>query len=181
MKRQEKQQEYARQVADLDEQIERQRQIRRDLSHVQEQERTLEQKRRDLAAAVSLTDRNQALPSDAERSRTLSIAKACNTTIATPSSALPGTYPAPIPQDSGILPRQSKSAAKQEWHHQKEFEKVKNEHLDSLMEMIGLEDVKKTVLTIKAKVDTAIRQNTDLNEERFGVALLGNPGTGKPE
>lgn len=54
-----------------------------------------------------------------------------------------------------------------------------NEHLDSLMEMIGLEDVKQTLLTIKAKIDTAIRQNTDLKEERFRVSLLGNPGTGE--
>ena len=47
------------------------------------------------------------------------------------------------------------------------------------MEMIGLEDVKSQVLKIKAKVDTSIRQHTDLKKERFGLVLLGNPGTGK--
>jgi hypothetical protein len=46
------------------------------------------------------------------------------------------------------------------------------------MDMIGLEEVKSQVLRIKAKIDTAIRQNTDFKEERFGVTLLGNPGTG---
>ena len=46
------------------------------------------------------------------------------------------------------------------------------------MEMIGLEQVKSQVLRIKAKVDTSIRQNTDLKKERFGLVLLGNPGTG---
>jgi hypothetical protein len=46
------------------------------------------------------------------------------------------------------------------------------------MDMIGLEDVKSKVLKIKAKIDTVIRQGTDVKDERFGVTLLGNPGTG---
>jgi hypothetical protein len=46
------------------------------------------------------------------------------------------------------------------------------------MEMIGLEDVKSQVLRIKAKVDTSVRQDTDLKKERLGLVLLGNPGTG---
>jgi hypothetical protein len=29
-----------------------------------------------------------------------------------------------------------------------------------------------------AQVDTALRQNIDFKEERFGSVLLGNPGTG---
>jgi hypothetical protein len=44
--------------------------------------------------------------------------------------------------------------------------------------MIGLEDVKQQFLAIKAKVDTTIRQGVPLKDERFGAALLGNPGTG---
>lgn len=46
------------------------------------------------------------------------------------------------------------------------------------MEMIGLEDVKAQVLKIKAKVETSIRQGNDLKNERLGLVLLGNPGTG---
>ena len=68
--------------------------------------------------------------------------------------------------------------ARDEWEHQKEFECAKNEALDSLMDMIGLEDVKDKFLSIKSKVDTAVRQNVDMKGERFGAALLGNPGTG---
>lgn len=45
--------------------------------------------------------------------------------------------------------------------------------------MIGLESVKQQFLTIKIKVDTVVRQNVPLKGERFGAALLGNPGTGK--
>ncbi len=48
------------------------------------------------------------------------------------------------------------------------------------MDMIGLEKVKEQVLRIKAKVETSIRQGTDLKKECLGLVLLENPGTGKP-
>ncbi|KAL3444997.1 hypothetical protein BJX65DRAFT_297291 [Aspergillus insuetus] len=47
------------------------------------------------------------------------------------------------------------------------------------MSMIGLKSIKLKFLAIKAQVDTALRQNIDFKEERFGSVLLGNPGTGK--
>lgn len=65
-----------------------------------------------------------------------------------------------------------------EWKRQKDEEGAKNEALDKLMEMIGLENVKTKFLSIKAKIDTAIRQNVNLKDENFSAALLGNPGTG---
>jgi hypothetical protein len=45
--------------------------------------------------------------------------------------------------------------------------------------LLGLEEVKQQFLSIKAKVDTVVRQNVSLKDERFGAVLLGNPGTGK--
>ncbi len=45
--------------------------------------------------------------------------------------------------------------------------------------MTGLEEVKAQVLKIKARADTALRQNTNVKDERYGIVLLGNPGTGK--
>lgn len=39
--------------------------------------------------------------------------------------------------------------------------------------------MKSQVLRIKSKVDTSIRQGTDLKTERLGLVLLGNPGTGQ--
>ncbi|KAI0541591.1 P-loop containing nucleoside triphosphate hydrolase protein [Xylaria digitata] len=71
------------------------------------------------------------------------------------------------------------SSAETDWQQQKELEFASNEALDSLMQMIGLESVKKEFLNIKARVDTSIRQGVDLKGDRFGAALLGNPGTGK--
>ena len=70
------------------------------------------------------------------------------------------------------------SSARGEWEHQKKLEFAQNEALDSLMDMIGLEDVKEKFLSIKARVDTSVRQNVTISEERFGAVLLGNPGTG---
>ncbi|KAF8159698.1 P-loop containing nucleoside triphosphate hydrolase protein [Crassisporium funariophilum] len=71
------------------------------------------------------------------------------------------------------------SPSKQEWKRQKDFEGASNTAIDSIMEMTGLEDVKRQVLGIKAKIDTTTRQNASLKQERFNVVLLGNPGTGK--
>ena len=45
--------------------------------------------------------------------------------------------------------------------------------------MIRLEDVKQEFLSIKAKVDTSVRQGISLSKDRFGCSLLRNPGTGK--
>ena len=47
------------------------------------------------------------------------------------------------------------------------------------MEITGQEEVKAQVLKIKARADTALRQNTNMKDERYGIVLLGNPGTGK--
>lgn len=58
------------------------------------------------------------------------------------------------------------------------FEGAQNDALDELMTMIGLEDVKRQFLEIKIKIDIAARQGVDVKRERFGAALLGNPGTG---
>ena len=70
------------------------------------------------------------------------------------------------------------SPSKTEWQRQKDQENAQNPAIDAIMEMIGLEDVKEKILRIKAKVETAMRQNTDLKKERLGLVLLGNPGTG---
>ncbi|RAH47333.1 P-loop containing nucleoside triphosphate hydrolase protein [Aspergillus brunneoviolaceus CBS 621.78] len=76
-----------------------------------------------------------------------------------------------------MIPLQSE--ARDEWQRQKQDESQSNEALDTLMDMIGLESVKESFLGIKAKVDVVVRQGASLVAERFGAALLGNPGTGK--
>ncbi|KAH8675878.1 P-loop containing nucleoside triphosphate hydrolase protein [Xylariales sp. PMI_506] len=71
------------------------------------------------------------------------------------------------------------SAAEKEWLYMKQYNGDANDAIDKLMEMIGLESVKKSFLSIKVKVDTVVRQDVSLEYERLSAALLGNPGTGK--
>ena len=78
-----------------------------------------------------------------------------------------------------ILPNEEQSDAKDDWEHQKKMDRAQSTTLDSLMSMIGLESVKEQFLGIKSKIDTLVRQGVPLSGERFGAALLGNPGTGK--
>lgn len=77
------------------------------------------------------------------------------------------------------LSKTAPSSSEVEWGRQKRVDNASNEAIDSLMKMTGLEDVKAQFLRIKARIDLALRQNTDMSEERFGMVLLGNPGTGK--
>ncbi|KAJ7227185.1 P-loop containing nucleoside triphosphate hydrolase protein [Mycena pura] len=71
------------------------------------------------------------------------------------------------------------SSSRDDWQHQKDFEGADNAAVDAIMEMIGLEEVKRTILDIKVKIDTTVRQNVSLKTERFNTTFLGNPGTGK--
>ncbi|KAI1106987.1 P-loop containing nucleoside triphosphate hydrolase protein [Jackrogersella minutella] len=83
-------------------------------------------------------------------------------------------------QESHQIPTpKGPSSAELDWQHQKTYENASNKALDSLFQMIGLESVKKEFLSIKARIDTSIRQGADIKDERLGAALLGNPGTGK--
>ncbi|OKL58227.1 hypothetical protein UA08_06552 [Talaromyces atroroseus] len=83
----------------------------------------------------------------------------------------------PSVQQEETTPKPSET--KDEWEYQKTFLNAQSSEIDSMMEMIGLETVKEKFISIKDKVDTALRQNIDLKGERFGSVLLGNPGTGK--
>jgi hypothetical protein len=69
------------------------------------------------------------------------------------------------------------SPSAEEWQRQKALGAV-NPAIDELMDMIGLEEVKRQVLNIKAKVEVCKRQRVDLRSERFNIIFQGNPGTG---
>ena len=77
------------------------------------------------------------------------------------------------------FPKLAESPSKKEWLRQKIMEGASNPSIDAIMDMTGLEEVKRKVLNIKIKVDLSIRQNASLKQERFNAVLLGNPGTGE--
>ncbi|KAG8749048.1 hypothetical protein FRC14_001737 [Serendipita sp. 396] len=71
------------------------------------------------------------------------------------------------------------SPAEAEWLRQKQVEGANNDAIDKIMSLGGLEKVKQGILDIKARVEVAQSQGTSIKEDRFSVAMLGNPGTGK--
>ena len=86
--------------------------------------------------------------------------------------------------ESGNLPApdwttRRTSGAKKDWEHQKAMGSPPNSNIESLMDMIGLEEVKLQILQIKAKIEVSKRQNADIRKDRMNVSFLGNPGTGK--
>jgi hypothetical protein len=72
-----------------------------------------------------------------------------------------------------------KSSPEVEWQRQKDVEGASCAAIDTVMGMIGLEEVKRQMLRIKDKIEVTKRQMTSINDERFNVVLLGNPGTGR--
>ncbi|KAL1691007.1 P-loop containing nucleoside triphosphate hydrolase protein [Schizophyllum commune] len=73
----------------------------------------------------------------------------------------------------------SYSQSEAEWQRRKAVEGKSNEHVDNIMALVGLEEVKKQVLMVMDKIEVAKQQRTSLKDQRFNVAFLGNPGTGK--
>jgi len=192
-KRDAEEQAHARQMAELDAQLVREREQARAAREAEERKRALEQKRLDLQAAQA---RFSVLPpSPSPPKPTVPSPTQSNSIFQTISNYLPYWGGAALPSSptsstqpngGGKTPSTPKvmlpkpSAARDEWQYQKSVNGVQNSAIDAIMAMIGLEDVKKQVLSIKNKVDTSMRQGTDLKGERFNVSMLGNPGTGAP-
>jgi hypothetical protein len=178
--REEKQRQHAARMAEIQDEIEHERRLLRDRGEDSDRANALQQRQKDLENA-----RKQALKmkeSKAKAAATSNRAPA-NTEqslakqMASPSICESGAEKSPLqtPEE----PDASESEAKKEWDHRKHVQGEECDALDELMEMIGLEDIKDRFLSIKDKVDLAVRQNLDLKHERFSASLLGNPGTGK--
>ena len=179
LERETKQKEYARQLIELQDEIRHQRRILKDQSEQDEREKTLGQQQQDLKTLRDTVGRIQnKRRKDLPPTNTMSQASATTALPKVRPDSAPGTEQVVVDNESGNGISTWTSSSRDEWEHQKEFEGARNEALDSLMDMIGLEDVKDKFLSIKARVDTAVCQNIDVSEERFGAALLGNPGTG---
>jgi hypothetical protein len=191
-RRQQKQQEeqlaHNQRLAELERKIALQRQTVRDAQIDQDRQIAIQQKEKDLEEATSQAARSSLIsgangPQDAKRtlkqkpadSEPPRIRKENQTPlheIGDPNLMQSKETTAKVVQP---LP---KSPSEDEWRRLKDDEGESNDAIDGIMDLIGLEDVKKQVLRIKAKVDTAKRQCVSLKDERFNVVLLGNPGTG---
>ncbi|KKZ62783.1 hypothetical protein EMCG_02894 [[Emmonsia] crescens] len=153
----------------LDEQIRQTKEEKKDARLAEERVQALEQKKRDLEAALNSVGAGRTSCS-LNQPRT----KAPSSSSEVNKKSL--RNPERI-EDANQASRMSPS--EKEWERQKLVENAKNDSLDELMNMTGLEDVKSQFLMLKSKIEIVERQGTDLKHERFGIVLLGNPGTGK--
>jgi hypothetical protein len=178
-RRDQEQAEHAAKMAELDRQIRLLREQRADTRTAEENAKALEQKKKDLEAARHLAEQTaKASVSPKQETppapRTPSKISLNHTT--SESCHDQGQKVSPeVDQNGG---RENKLACEQEWDRQKRVEGASNDAIDDLMALTGLGDAKSKILNIKAKIETVLRQGTDMKDERLGIVLLGNPGTG---
>lgn len=175
IERQKAQSAYAHRLAEVDDEIEYERRLQREHRDQLDREHVLQQRKRDLADARTTT--RNVLQATHQEAATQNTDQKMTGSSERKDSEKPSNESACAEADDDQ--QADLSPAQEDWEHQKQFENAASEHLDALMQMIGLESVKQQVLDIKIRIDTCIRQGTDIKVERFGVSLLGNPGTGK--
>ena len=167
-------QEHERRIQFINEQIRRIAEDEQDRQLAEERRNALLQRQQDLdQARQAAIDRRDPAPSPSGQPNPNNASQS--------SDQVNGTSTNP-PQSSGASLGQTpmkSSPSEIEWTRQKHIEGASSKPIDELMAMTGLEKVKEQVLKIKAKVETAQRQGTNLRQDRFGISLLGNPGTGK--
>lgn len=154
--RQRKQDEYLLKLIEIDDRIAAQKNAAQDFDDQDKREAILKQKEEELKEAT----RTAAAKRDSQ------------------SRKRKAGAPNLAPKASPKAEPDAKSEASQEWEREKKHSGAENEHIDSIMAMIGLESVKKSVLDVKDKVEISIRQEADITKERFNAILIGNPGTG---
>ncbi|KAK1497388.1 hypothetical protein CCUS01_13175 [Colletotrichum cuscutae] len=71
------------------------------------------------------------------------------------------------------------SPSRLEWLRQKREDNEKNPHLDQLMSLVGLENVKAHFLAVKARVKESKGTDPGLSKLRLHLVLHGKDGTGK--
>ena len=185
LKRDEKIQRHLKEVAKIDEQMEQITQSVKDARLDSEQKAILTQKRKDLAAAKERANETQkshqpdspGIHNNDDPPSVDPLPEKSSPASSGPAASTPNKH-SKLREHIKTAVEHNKSPSKTEWQRQKDQENADIPAIDKIMEMIGLEDVKSQILRIKAKVDTSIRQGTDLRKERLGLVLLGNPGTG---
>ena len=177
-RRDKEQQEHADKIAAINEEIRLIQEAAIDKQRSQEMAQALEQKRNDLEDAKRLQERAQR-PPITPKAPPAAFSEPPDLGSEHDKSDEHVSDDDESSHELSIDTKIQSSAAEAEWSRQKDMENASNDSLDALMKMTGLEEVKEQFLTIKAKTEIAIRQNKNVKAERFGIVLLGNPGTGR--
>lgn len=186
VEREKKRKDYTEILERLQGKIEHERRLQRDQYESQEQRKVLDHHRADLARLKSRADVSTANCSGLDGASANSNGNGTGDSTNFKRHVVSGSSNNQVPDRKAtentngdtISTEPKTSGAQADWDYQKRFQRAQSDEIDGLMGMIGLEEVKAKFLIIKAQVDTAIRQNVDLKDERFGTVLVGNPGTG---
>lgn len=154
---------YTKQLQEIKYEMDHQRRINKYHAEEQHRQQTIQQHKDDLA---NLRDAEKKIQQQNKQRSMLAAEAALNATRAAQRKQK---------NDSATKPE----GARAEWEFLKSSEGASSEPMESLMKMIGLEEVKEQFLSVKSKVDTALRQGVSLSKERFSCSMLGNPGTGR--
>ncbi|KAK4501494.1 hypothetical protein PRZ48_007303 [Zasmidium cellare] len=174
-KRQARQAAYAAHLAAIEDELARIREDSKAKAEQEQQEQLLHQRQKDIETAKVRKAQKEAADHAKQMQQNAKQPGGTNSE-SNPQPSVPAN-----PDASAQVINDTSSEAQKDWEYQKTFEGAVNPALDDLMGMIGLEGVKEQFLEIKSKVDLLVRQDLSeqLQKERFGTALLGNPGTGK--
>lgn len=182
-KRARDEQEHSEHMAMLDALLADERQRLREAQLSRTRALAVQQKERDLADAQAMTlpaidplsNARNGVGSSPGKETSVQSTQAPSTSSNNEGVQSPDSANKPSPKWT----QRRRSPAKEEWERQKTTENARNDAIDSLMNMIGLEEVKLQILQIKAKIEVSMRQNADMSSDRLNISFLGNPGTGK--
>ena len=188
-KREKEQRLHDQKMAEIEAQLAQQQQASRDAQLAKERKRALEQRQKDLEAAISAASvpsqpvsyptTSTIVSDDGRKDQTGPSTLSANPTASPQEQTTRSTFnPPPQAKPPARPVRPTPSPAETEWKRQKEVESAKNDAIDDIMQMGGLEEVKQQVLDIKSKVEITNRQGGSLTDVRFSASMLGNPGTG---
>ncbi|KAJ4494825.1 P-loop containing nucleoside triphosphate hydrolase protein [Lentinula edodes] len=186
MRRQQEEQEHHKQLKELEQKISEQQELARDAQLKRQRDNELQQKAADVEEAKTLTQRaislaqqirQQVLPTFMTASTDPLKSPQSPIQRATTSSDTTQRLPAVLTSPSSSSKLSSESEDR--WQYKKNIEGVNNQAVDAIMKMTGLEKVKSEVLKILDSIEVKQRQGARYDDERYNVAFLGNPGTGK--
>ncbi|KAJ4477292.1 P-loop containing nucleoside triphosphate hydrolase protein [Lentinula aciculospora] len=193
MKRQEEEEEHLRQLKELEQKITEQQELVRDAQLKTQRENELQQKAADVEEAKTLTERALDFAQQVGRRFSSGFTMASMAPLKSPHENLPSkqspTSPNPgdatqrrptvFTSNSSISGGKPPSESESRWQYKKSVEGVNNQAIEAIMKMTGLEEVKLEVLKILDTIEVKQRQGILYDDERYNVAFLGNPGTGK--
>ncbi|KAL2875659.1 hypothetical protein SGCOL_009121 [Colletotrichum sp. CLE4] len=143
------QKKYAQDLQKVDDDLDRERRLIKNEQEDLKRSKTLKERLEELKALRQTRARAEAMKANRE-----------------PPKSVPGAFP--DEKKPTASPSLKVGSAEEEWQNLKARFGASSNAMDQLMKMIGLESIKENFLSIKSKVDTAVRQEISLSTERFG-------------